>query len=287
MAPPSPPVAAWELGVRLREARERAGFDSAGAAEIVAVTQNYISNVEHGRRRIAEDKLLVLLHAYGIRGRQQDSALSLRRACEGRGWWSDYSRVFGTDMVRFFGFEHGASDVWTYEGNLISGLLQTEDYARAVLSSDSANVRASEIEPRLAARMHRQSRLTGDDPVNLTVLLAESALYQQVGGPRVLAGQLERLLYLVEMLPTNLDVRIIPFTAGAHAALGGSTLHLFSFPSARLVRLAWNETITSLNLVESPERVQQYSAAFGEALGLSADREDSERIIRRAIRHIT
>lgn len=287
MAPPSPPVAAWELGVLLREARESAGIDSAGAAEIVAVTQNYISNVEHGRRRIAEDKLRTLLRSYGVRRRQQDSALSLRQACEGRGWWSEYTRIFGTEMVRFFGFEHGASEVHSYEGNLISGLLQTEDYARAVLSGDSANLRRNEIEPRLAARMHRQRRLTGSDPVNLTVVLAESALYQQVGGTHVLAEQLERLLELAEMHSENLDLHIIPFTAGAHAALGGSTFHLFSFPSARLVRLAWNETVTSLNLVESRDRVQQYSAAFREALGLSADRGDSERIIRRALGRVT
>ncbi|MEV0696436.1 helix-turn-helix transcriptional regulator [Saccharopolyspora sp. NPDC050389] len=287
MAPSSPPVAAWELGIRLREARDLINLSSTDAAKSIGITQNYLSNVEHGRRRIAEDKLDKLLTNYGVRDDEREELLALRRASDGSGWWSRYSGLFSPELVRFFGYEHGAQEVHTYEGAMISGLLQTENYSRAVHSGDSANLRKSEVERRIEARNRRQQRLSGPEPLNATILMAESALYQQVGGPGVLAEQLEHLLKLMDECADGLDVRIIPFSAGAYCALGSSTFHLLTFPSARLVRLGWHETVTSLNLVESELKIHQYSVAFSEALSRAADRDGSKQLIHKALHQIT
>lgn len=286
MAPSSPPVAAWELGIRLREARELLDLSSTEAAKSLGITQNYLSNVEHGRRRIAEDKLEKLLTNYGMREDERAELLALRRASDGNGWWSRYSGLFSSELIRFFGYEHGAQEMHTYEGAMISGLLQTENYSRAVHSGDSANLRKSEIERRIEARSRRQERLSGPDPLRATILMAEGALYQQVGGPEVLTEQLEHLLSLADEHPDTLDLRIIPFSAGAYCALGSSTFHLLTFPSTRLVRLGWHETVTSLNLVESELKIHQYSVAFSEALGRAADRDYSKQLIRKSLQHI-
>ncbi|MGW1682115.1 helix-turn-helix domain-containing protein [Saccharopolyspora sp. NPDC002376] len=287
MAPSSPPVAAWELGVRLREARELRDLSSTNAAKSIGITQNYLSNVEHGRRRIAEDKLEKLLTNYGVREDERKELLALRRASDGTGWWSRYSGLFSAELIRFFGYEHGAQEMHTYEGAMISGLLQTENYSRAVHNGDGANLRRSEVERRIEARVRRQERLTGTDPLSATIVMAEGALFQQVGGPEVLAEQLKHLLTLMDAHPDTLDLRIIPFSAGAYCALGSSTFHLLTFPSTRLMRLGWHETVTSLNLVESELKVHQYSVAFSEALSRAADRDGSKQLIRRALQQIT
>ncbi|MEV0082522.1 helix-turn-helix transcriptional regulator [Saccharopolyspora sp. NPDC050642] len=287
MAPSSPPVAAWELGIRLREARELIDLSSTDAAKSIGITQNYLSNVEHGRRRIAEDKLDKLLTNYGVRDDEREELLALRRASDGSGWWSRYSGLFSPELIRFFGYEHGAQEVHTYEGAMISGLLQTENYSRAVHSGDSANLRKSEVERRIEARIRRQERLSAPDPLNATILMAEGALHQQVGGPEVLAEQLQQLLTMMDEHSGTLDVRIIPFSAGAYCALGSSTFHLLTFPSTRLVRLGWHETVTSLNLVESELKIHQYSVAFSEALSRAADRDGSKQLIHKALHQIT
>ncbi|MGW5642881.1 helix-turn-helix domain-containing protein [Saccharopolyspora sp. NPDC003752] len=287
MAPSSPPVAAWELGIRLREARELVDLSSTDAAKSIGITQNYLSNVEHGRRRIAEDKLDKLLTNYGVRDDEREELLALRRASDGSGWWSRYSGLFSPELIRFFGYEHGAQEVHTYEGAMISGLLQTENYSRAVHSGDSANLRKSEVERRIEARIRRQERLSGPDPLNATILMAEGALHQQVGGPEILAEQLQQLLTMMDEHSGTLDVRIIPFSAGAYCALGSSTFHLLTFPSTRLVRLGWHETVTSLNLVESELKIHQYSVAFSEALSRAADRDGSKQLIHKALHQIT
>jgi transcriptional regulator with XRE-family HTH domain len=287
MTPSSPPVAAWELGIRLREARELVALSSTDAAKSIGITQNYLSNVEHGRRRIAEDKLKKLLTNYGVRDDECKELLALRRASDGSGWWSRYSGLFSPELVRFFGYEHGAQEVHTYEGAMISGLLQTENYSRSVHSGDRANLRKSDVERRVEARNRRQERLNGPGALNATILMTEGALRQQVGGREVLAEQLEHLLTLMEQHSDTLDLRVIPFSAGAYCALGSSTFHLLTFPSARLMRLGWHETVTSLNLVESELKIHQYGVAFSEALSRAADREGSEQLIRKALQEIT
>lgn len=283
MAPSSPPVAAWELGLRLREARDTAGFGTTAAAKALGITQNYLSNIEQGRRRIAMDKLERLLDQYQVHGDERQIFLDLRRASTGTGWWSRYSGILSPELTRFISYEHGAREVRTYEGTVISGLLQTDGYSRALHASDRSNVRKSEIERRLEIRRRRQQRLFSPDAVNATILMNEGVLHQQVGGAETLVQQLEYLLNLMDHFSGTLDIRIIPFAAGGYGALGSSTFHLLTFPSARLVRIGWYETVTSHNLIQDESTIHQYDMAFNEALGCAADHDGSRTLIQQAI----
>ncbi|KAA5836248.1 helix-turn-helix domain-containing protein [Saccharopolyspora hirsuta] len=251
------------------------------------MTQNYISNVEHGRRTISEDKLTQLMDVYGLPDEEQRELIALRRTCEGRGWWARYSGIYSAELLRFFGYEHGAEEIRTYEHSIVSGLLQTESYARAVHRGDGANLRMSEVERRVAVRMRRKDRLLGDDPLRATIVMSEAALHQQVGGTAILEEQLRHLLDLIDRCPDTLDLRVIPFTAGSFGALGSSTFHVLTFPSPRLPRLAWQETAVSTDLIADQAMVAQYSATFDEAGTFALDRHATGELIRERLGKLT
>src|SRR5262249_51756907 len=144
----------------------------------------------------------------------------LREKGSHRGWWNSYSAIFGDDLLRFFGYEHGAETIRTYDGALIPGLLQTEDYARAVIRGAGPNIRLAEVEKRVKVRMMRQGLLIGEEPLHLTAVINEAALRQRVGGKEVLVRQLNALVEKIDDHHYNLDVRVIPFEADCYHALG-------------------------------------------------------------------
>ncbi|MBB5923199.1 hypothetical protein FHR81_004266 [Actinoalloteichus hoggarensis] len=169
--------------------------------------------------------------------------------------------------------------VRTCSGGLIPGLLQTEEYIRAVIRGAAPNFRSSEEELRVTARMTRQQRLADGDPLHLTAVNSEAALRQCVGGIAVLGSQLEHLVTLMERHPENLDVRMIPFTAGSFDALDGSGFYLIGFASPRLPTLAWRETVTSTSLIDHTMTVREYTLACHQAEERSLDREESLRLV--------
>lgn len=280
MPPASPTLAAWELGRRLKQARTERDMTSAEAAKSIGITQNYMSNVEYGRRTIVEEKLRKLIAAYQLGDSTRDELLALRDQSTGRGWWSRYTSTYPTELLRYLGYEHGAARIRSFENAVMSGLLQSESYARALHRGDKANLRMSEVEQRTEVRMRRKQRLFDDDPLHAQVLLGESVLHQQVGGTGVLAEQLNHLLDLIEQLPGSLDVRVIPFSAGSYGAIGSSTFHLLDFASAYLPPIAWQETAVSMEIIDAAPMVEKYHASYEEAATFALDRERSTRLIR-------
>lgn len=285
MTPTSPPVAAWELGLRLREIRDQRDLAPADAAKSAGITQTYLSNVEHGRRTIGEDKLHALLDTYEAL-HQHDELVALRRASDRRGWWSRYNTKLPLELVKLFSYMHGATAIRSYEGSVVSGLLQTEDYARAIHKGDGANLRLSDVDFRVEARLRNQQRLHSEEPLHASIVMSEAALRHQVGGPAVLAGQLEHLLDLIEQLPETLDLRVIPFTANSYGALNSSTFHVLEFNSHRVRRLAWHEVVTTLQLLDDEERVHRYDMCFAEALARAADPDASKKLIAEELENI-
>jgi transcriptional regulator with XRE-family HTH domain len=277
----SPVLASWELGLRLRERREAAGLTATAAAKRAGCTQGYLSDVERGNTKIAPEKLDTLLAAYEFSAEEADELRGLREEVNRRGWWQEYSGIYDPTVLRMFGLEHGAKSARIYENLLITGLLQTEEYAQA-LSAGSPIVRAADSSPRLEARMLRQQRLSGEPPLKLSVVMSEGALRQQVGGPEVLRGQLRHLAEVVERHPDTVDLRVVPFAAGRFSTLGASTFFLFDFPSTRLPVLLYQESVTSLEVVDRPSLVREYAVAHYEAQRSALSREDTLAAIRQA-----
>lgn len=286
MAPVSPTVAAWSLGLRVRDKREEAGLSGAVAAKKIGIAAAYLSDVERGKKNLSADRLEILLSVYEFPADEAEEIRSLREQATRRGWWNKYTAIFNTDMLRFFGFEHGAESLHTYDSDLINGLLQTEAYARAITEAGSPNVRLAEVDRRVNARLTRQQRLTGDSPLQFVSIMSEAALYQQIGGPEVLAEQLKHLEKSIETLWETLVLRVVPFEATGHHAMGGSSFYLMTFPSGQLPTLLWQETVTSTQLIFDPITVREYSLAHTEATKCALSREDTLNRIRDAYKRL-
>lgn len=287
MPPASPVVATRELGVRLREAREEVGLSGIAAAKELNISQNFLSDVEHGKRKLATEKLPEAGSLYSIRPDDMEELRALRKDAGQPAWWTSYSGLFDAEVIRYYGYEHGAESIRTHEAILIPGLLQTEAYARAIIAGDSPNIRVSDTDQRVKTRLIRRRRLTGDDPLRLTAVISEGALRQRVGGPKVLGEQLQHLINMTEDHPDTLDLHIIPFAADAHGLLGASTLHLLTFPSPRLTDLGFQETITYQSMIENSQRVHQYNLSYSVALNQAASKKESVDLVYRELKTLT
>lgn len=264
MAPLSPTVARWELMLRIRRRRNEFDVSPGIIAKELGFTLSYWSKVEK-ERILAADKLKRLMELLEFDPAEQAEMLRLREAAKQRGWWSAYGGLLSVEIARLYGLEYGADSIRTYSSVLVPGLLQTADYARAVIDNDIARVRKVEIDSWVQVRMRRQHRLSGDDPLRLTAIIGEAALAQQTGGTEVMEGQLRHLLSVVERHPA-VDIRVIPFEAPGGTLLGGATFHLLGFDSAVLPDIAWTETLLHLGVVEDAEPVHNVDTMFAIAL---------------------
>ncbi|MEV6430762.1 Scr1 family TA system antitoxin-like transcriptional regulator [Nocardia sp. NPDC051463] len=279
MAPVSPTVARWELVLRLRELREQRGFDSATFAKRVGFTPANWSHVEKGRRVLTTNTIGPVLELLEVDAEEREELLALLEASKQRGWWAKSSALIGPELQRLYGMEAGAQSIRSYDSLVVPGLLQTEDYARALISAD-VMIRPVQVEQLVAIRMHRQERLRGRNRIELTAVIGEGTLLQQTGGPKVLYGQLEHLAALIEELD-SIEVRVIPFAATAGAVLGGSSFHLIDFAGEQLPTFGWAESAVFGGAVDDPEQVRDLSFAYVRALEQSLNRDESLALISR------
>lgn len=254
MAPSSPTVAQRELSLRLTGRRREQGIDVGFLAKSLGFTRNYWSAVENNRTLLAVDKLKNVLELLGFDQGETFELLQLREVARGRGWWDEpvVADLLTEELRTLFGLEYGANKIRVYEGALIPGILQTEEYARAVLTADPLHGLAS-VNNRVKIRRQRQRRLEDDEPVELTAMLSEAALVQQVSGPSVQRRQLEHLATVIESYPETVDIRVIPFTEYPGSLSGSSTLVFLEFASPHLPDIAWQEAIRQLGFIDAEE----------------------------------
>lgn len=285
MAPTSPTVARWELVLRLRRRRLQLGVDVATIVKALGIAKAYWSHFENDRRLIPEDKLKQLFPLLEFDTEEQQELMALRSAGTERGWWTRYGALFSDETMRLWGMEHGAQAIRIYESLMVTGLLQTADYARALMSTDTTFIRQAEVEQRVEVRMKRQERLFGDDPLELNCVVSQAALMQQVGGPDVLKEQLQHLERLLEERQ-NIDIRILPYTARGGLPLGGATFYLFDFEGPVLPTLAWHEFPVQPGFIEDPKKVQALNVTLSLVESEALSRPDSLALIRQTAREL-
>ncbi|RSM67794.1 XRE family transcriptional regulator [Kibdelosporangium aridum] len=286
MSPPvSPIVARWELALRLRRRREHVGVEVRTITQALGFSRNYWSAVENERKILSEESLVRLLDLFEFDDEERDELLALRAAAKGRGWWARYSAILDDELQRFFGLEYGAHSVRGYESLLVPGLLQTAEYARALMTSE-VTLRRVEVDQFVEVRMHRQERLGGDSPLQLTELISEAALRQEIGGPPVLRRQLEHLTRMIEKHADTIELRVIPFTAPACGLFGASTVNIIDFENPRLHTIIWQETVTSWGVIDNPTNVRDISGAYRDGLRRALSSEDSLALIHQRIKEL-
>jgi hypothetical protein len=274
-------VARWELVLRLRERRNQLDVDIKNITRELGFSRNYWSAIENEHKIISAGnlgKLAVLLEF-----NQQETAylLELRDIAKERGWWTEYSALLDGKLQRLFGLEQGADGIRGYESLLIPGLLQTGDYAHALMDP-AVTIPQVEVDQRVEIRVRRQGRLNDARPLHLNILISEAVLRQQVGGLPVLRGQLDHLLAMIDRHPRTLAIRVIPFTARAHNLLGAGTIHILDFRNPRLPTLVWHETVSTWGFIDDPDQVRDIKTSFSQATQRAIDRAESREMIERS-----
>jgi transcriptional regulator with XRE-family HTH domain len=272
--------------------REQAGLTIEEVAKSLECSVSKISRLETGKgipyRRDVRD-LLDLFHITDQATR--DRLMRWVREGQRQGWWDDFSDVVDPASpllysLRYIALEQDASEVRCYESLLVHGLLQTEDYARAVLSAVSVAGRWGgerrsadpEVIDRLVElRMRRQERLYAtEDPLRLHVLLDESVLHRLVGGAQVMRGQLERLL--ADAQRPNITIQVLPTKVGAHPSVAGSFVVLI-YPGSDDNDLVCIESHLGELYLEKDHDVRIYRQIFDVLAGMCLTPEQSAKLI--------
>jgi transcriptional regulator with XRE-family HTH domain len=226
-----PTVLRMALGGKLRRLREASRVTREAAGYVIRGSSSKISRLELGKVGFKERDVADLLTLYGITDEQEREAfIALVRQANAPGWWHDYGDVLPSWFETYLGLEQAASIIRTYEPALVPGLLQTEDYARAVIQLRHLQASANDVERRVALRMARQHFLTQPGAPDLWVALDESALRRPLGSRAVQRAQLRHLIEMAQR--PNITLQVVPFHVGGPAAVGGPfTILRFSEPS--------------------------------------------------------
>ena len=260
------------LGAQLRRLREITGISRGDAANAIRATQSKISRLELGRSSFKQRDVADLLACYGVTDSQQREALlNLARSASSPGWWHQYSDVIPHWLELYVGLEEAAWLIRTYEVQFVHGLMQTEDYARAVISLRHARSPAHEVDQRIALRMRRQQILHRPDGPRLWAVIDEAALRRPLGTRQVMRGQLKHLIELIELRQVTLQ--IVPFDVGGHAAAGGP-FTLLRFPALDLPDLVYLEQLNSALYLDKPADIDDYTQTMDQLCveAQSADR---------------
>ncbi len=270
------------LGTQLRRLRESRRISLAEAGNAIRASHSKISRLETGRVSFKDRDISDLLTLYGVTDRHDRQALrSLARRASEPGWWHDYSDILPSWFEAYVGLEEAAAQIRAYEVQFVPGLLQTEDYARAVTLLGHATAPAAEVERRVRLRMARQVLLTRPDPPSLWVVLDEAVLRRPAGSPDVMRGQLEHLLEISRR--PHVTIQIIPFQAGGHAAAGGA-FNILRFAEPDLPDVVYLEQLTSALYLDKPEAVESYLAVIERVCAEAAPPAASVRVIEEIIR---
>ena len=250
-----PTVQRLVLGGHLRRLREEAGITTERAAAVIRGSHSKISRMEHGRVGFKERDIADLLTLYGVTvGDERQALLKLARGSSLPGWWQIYSDILPHWVEPYFGLEAAASFIREYELQFVPGLLQTEAYARAVIRLGTS-VNEDEIIRRAQARVSRQEILRRQIPPKIWAVMDESALHRMIGGPEVMREQLRHLLDMCDH--PAVTVQILPFSAGAHRAMGGAfTILRYTEPDLRDV--VFIEQLTSALYLDKQAEVDSY-----------------------------
>jgi transcriptional regulator with XRE-family HTH domain len=271
----SPTVRRRRLALELRRLREAAKLTCEEVAERMECSASKISRVETGRVSVSPRDVRDMLEIYGTPEEQRESLVQLARESRQKGWWHAYGDSVQPHFATYLGLESAASEIRIYEVNMIPGLLQTEDYARAVITAGMVNSPRAEIERRVALQMERQ-RLARNNPPKVWAVLDEAALRRQVGGPEVMRVQLEYLRELGNM--PNVSLQVIPFGGGAHPAMGRPFVILV-FGERIDPDVVYLEDLTSALWVEDVNQVDRYNVFFNHLRATALSFESSARLI--------
>jgi transcriptional regulator with XRE-family HTH domain len=278
--PGSPTVRRRRLATELREIREGKGKSGDAVAAALKWSPSKISRYELARTGLKPREVERLLDYYEITGSRRALLLSLAEDAARKGWWEEFADVLSADYQQFIGLEHEASSIAIWHVEVITGLLQTEAYARRIISgyNQVEPIAPGMIERLVKVRMQRQQVLTREPGLQLSVVLDESVLKRRIGDESVMYEQLQRLAYEADR--PNVTLQILPLDA-QHTIFGESFV-IFRFGpdnDAMLQDVVSTEHLKNDFSVEGERETYLHRLAFQILVGASLDPASSRALI--------
>ncbi|GAA3720646.1 helix-turn-helix transcriptional regulator [Streptomyces tremellae] len=254
----NPTVRRRRLGQELRRLREQRGMTAEEVAERLLVSQSKISRLENGRRSISQRDVRDLCGVYEVDDRRiVDSLMQMAKDSRQQGWWHAFGDI---PYSVYIGLETDAASLRVYEPQVVPGLLQTRDYAEALVTGALPEYSKADVDKRVGVRMRRQDRIKdGESPLRLWAVVDEAALRRVVGGKQLMREQLEHLLDQSHL--PHVTVQVLPFEMGAHPGISGHYA-ILEFPDASDSSVVYIEGVTSDLYLEKANDVQRYSVMY-------------------------
>ena len=251
-----PTVRRMLVGAQLRRLRTEMGLTREEAGEAIRASEWKIHRLENGQVGFKERDIIDLLHLYEVTDPTEVAEfVALAREANSPGWWQHYGDVLPPWFRTFVDLESAATLIRTYEGQFVPGLLQTEDYLRAVVGGAQLNEPPEEAERRVALRLGRQTMLEQPGAPRLWAVVDEAALRRPVGGRGVMRAQLERLVEAAEL--SNVTLQVLPLEAGAHPAMVGA-FSVLRFAGQELPDVVYLEHLTNAAYLDKRDEVEKY-----------------------------
>ncbi|MFG2089937.1 MULTISPECIES: helix-turn-helix domain-containing protein [unclassified Spirillospora] len=270
-----------KIGDALKKFREDLGLTQGAAGRLLDRSQASLSAYENGHRAIRPRDLKYILDMYDITDELvRKRLLSLAKQGRQNGWWHDFNERLEPGVVDFAALEADASRARIYEPLLVHGLLQSEEYARAVIAGSGSELRSPrDIETEVSFRLRRQ-RLHEQDPPNISAIIGETALRQMMGGSAVMRQQLTKLLTMADL--AHIALQILPFSAGAHPG-GEGAFTILGIGPDELFEVVAIDSLTRSWYVDEPSDVDHYNEAFDQLRKIALSETDSRMLIERIL----
>ncbi|MFD7918715.1 helix-turn-helix domain-containing protein [Streptomyces sp. NPDC059740] len=248
------------LGSELRRLREAAGVTSEQAAERIGGDKSKISRQENGRQGVTKLEIEALLDLYEVSDAKLRTALAtLAREGRRKSWWAPYSDILDERFQEHLSIESDAVRMLLFQPLLIPGLLQTREYAEVSIRGETDSTSDGQVDSHVSVRLGRQRVLQRENPPQLVCILDEAAIRRCIGGPKVMAGQLHKLIEVNN--PPRLSIQVVPFSQGSHAGLDGA-FSIYSYPDPMDLDVVSLGYLDGLLYLEEDGPVERYKLAF-------------------------
>lgn len=279
----TPTVRQMRLGSELRRMRERAGRTAREAAALLGVDQARMSNIEAGRMGISGERIRRLATFYACADTVLVEALcAIAEERRGQFWWDEYRGILAPGFLDVAEMEHHAVYLRSMQAMVIPGLLQTEDYARALFRSIVPPLSTEEVDARVEHRMRRQAILVREEPVRLTATIHEAAVRMRFGGRKVARAQLESLMEMSGGEPITL--RVVPFTNERFV----ETTDQIAYAGAAVDRLdtVQVDNIVGGHFLDAEAELQRYRKLLDNAESVALEASESRQLIHHIAREL-
>ncbi|GLW10869.1 transcriptional regulator [Microtetraspora sp. NBRC 13810] len=272
------------LGSQLRRLRENKGITREDAGSVIRGSESKISRMELGRVGFKERDVADLLTFYGVEDAEARApVMDLVLKANEPGWWHRFNDLLPSWFQAYVGLEEAATRIRTYEVQFIPGLLQTKEYARAVITAGAAGLGSHEIARRVDLRMERQRVLDGGDGPFFWAVIDEAALRRPIGGADVMRAQVEHLLDL--MRQPNITIQVMPFSFGGHSAEGGA-FSILRFQDSELPDVVYVEQLASALYLDKREDVDRYGEVMERLCAVSTTPDETVQILVKIMKDI-